>query len=183
LSINKIKYDKIVEDQIATQQQALMQIQTAMAKSKEAEQRALTVAKEGEADAAKAKWEQEVIKAKMVTEAEARNAQAKLDEQTATIKKHILILEGEGEGEKKKLAMQANGALEQKLEAWLTAQKYWADAFSNYQGSIVPAYIGGGGNGTGGGTNAFQQFMEMNMFKTAHDLNLEVSPNTKPSKK
>ena len=122
----------------------------------------------------------------MVTEAEAKLAQAKLDEQTASVKKHILELEGEGEAAKKRLAMQANGALEQKLEAWVKAQEFWSNALANYTGAITPAYIGGtgGGNGSGMGTNnGFNQFMEMSMYKTAKDLGLDMSTNTKPDKK
>lgn len=186
LTINKIKYDEIVEKQIATQQANIMKVQTNIAEGIAATQQALTTAKLGEADAAKAKWEQEVIKSKMVTEAEAKLAQAKLDEQTASVKKHILELEGEGEAAKKRLAMQANGALEQKLEAWVKAQEFWSNALANYTGAITPAYIGGtgGGNGSGMGTNnGFNQFMEMSMYKTAKDLGLDMSTNTKPDKK
>lgn len=181
LTINKIKYDETVEKQIASQQANIMKVQTNIAEGIAATQQALTTAKLGEAEAAKAKWEQEVIKAKMVTEAEARLAQAKLDEQTAATKKHILELEGEGEAAKKRLAMQANGALEQKLDAWKEVNKYWADGLANYTGSITPAYVGGSA-GSGGGSNAFQNFMEMTMMKTARDLNLEMTTNT-PKKK
>lgn len=34
--------------------------------------------------------------------------------------------------------MQANGALEQKLDAWLKAQGYWANAFAAFKGNLVP---------------------------------------------
>ncbi len=175
ISINKIQYDGRVEEQIATQQKAMMQVQTAIAKAKEAEQRALTIAKEGEADAAKAKWDQEVIKARTVTEAESRRAVALLDVETAELQKRKNILEGEGEAAKKRAAMLANGALEQKLEAWVKVQEYWANAFSNYSGSLTPLYVGGGsGNG---GSNAGTQFMELMMMKSARDLNLDFTPN------
>jgi hypothetical protein len=67
--------------------------------------------------------------------------------------------------------MQANGALEQKLDAWLKAQQYWSDAFKGYQGNVVPLYQSGG---TNGGGNAAQNFMEMMMMKNARDLNLDL---------
>ena len=174
ISIKDMHYDKTVEDQIAAQQRAIMQVQTAIANAKRAEQDALTTAKQGEADAAKAKWEQEVIKARMVTEAESRKTVAELDVQTADLKKRKDILEGEGEAAKKRLVMQANGALEQKLQAWLESQKYWSDAFKNYPGSIVPQ-IQMGGSTTGSQSNGAQQFMDMMMMKTAKDLNLDLS--------
>jgi regulator of protease activity HflC (stomatin/prohibitin superfamily) len=172
ISIKDMHYDKTVEDQIAAQQRAIMQVQTAIANAKRAEQDALTTAKQGEADAAKAKWEQEVIKARMVTEAESNKAVAELAVQTAELEKRKLILEGEGEAAKKRLVMQANGALEQKLQAWIESQKYWSDAFKNYQGQIVPTYqMGGPSNGS----NGAQNFMDLMMMKTAKDLNLDLS--------
>lgn len=175
ISIKDIIYDKSVEDQIRTQQQAIMNVQTAIANAKKAEQDAITIAKQGEASAAKAKWDQEVIKATQVTEAEMRKSVASLDVQTAELQKRKQILEGEGEAAKKKLVMQANGALEQKLEAWVTAQQYWAEAFSKYQGNVVPQYstVTGGGSGGYSG-NAAMTFMEIMSMKAAKDLNLDL---------
>lgn len=169
ISINNIRYDATVEKQIATQQQATMQVQTAIANAKRAEQDAITTAKQGEAEAAKAKWDQEVVKAKQVTEAEAAKAVATLAVQTAELNKRKSILEGEGEAAKKKLVMQANGALEQKLDAWLKAQQYMWDAFSKYQGNMVPLYQSGGGQ-----SNA-TNWMEMMGMKAAKDLGLDMS--------
>lgn len=171
ISINNIQYDATVEKQIATQQGATMQVQTAIANAKRAEQDAITTAKQGEAEAAKAKWDQEVVKAKLVTEAEAAKAVATLAVQTAELNKRKNILEGEGEAAKKKLVMQANGALEQKLDVWLKAQGYWATAFQNYQGNMVPLYQSGGSNGSSNAMN----FMELMMMKNAKDLNLDMS--------
>lgn len=175
-SINGMKYDATVEAQIATQQQAIMQVQTAIANAKRAEQDALTIAKQGEADAAKAKWEQEVIKATMVTEAEARRDQAALDVKTAELTKQRLILEGEGEAAKKKLVMQANGALEQKLDAWLKERQYAWDAFSKYTGNLVPLYqLGGGSNGSFNASD-WMQLMGMSAMK---QLNLDLNQQKK----
>lgn len=171
MSINNMYYSKDIEDQITVQQKSTMSVQISITNAKRAEQDAITTAKQGEADAAKAKWEQEVIKATMVTQAEARKAQAVLDVQTAELTKQKLTLEGEGEAAKKRAAMVANGALEQKLETWLTAQKYWSEAFAKYQGNMVPSTILGGGTGSGG--NALQ-FMEIMTAKAAKDLNLDL---------
>ena len=198
LSINEIRYDDVVEKQIAAQQQAIMQVQTAIAQSKEAEQKALTAAKQGEAEAMKAKWEQEVIKAKAVTQAEQEkavyetNAQrdkrvaelaaerdknvADLERQAAEFKKAEQIALGQGEGERKRLAMAANGALEQKLAAYVEAQKAWANAFANYKGNIVPSVMtaGGGGGNTPGQQNGMGNFMDLLNAKMAKDLAIDV---------
>ena len=194
LNINEVRYDKVVEDQIAAQQGAIMQVQTAIAKAKEAEQEKLTTIAKGEANAAAAKWEQEVIKAKAVTAADQEaavqktNAErdknvaetnatqrlnvAKLEHEAAVETKLRDIALGEGQAKAKELAMQANGALEQKLDAWVKAQVAWAEGLSKYKGSITPAVISGGGNGTA--SNGFEQFMSLLGAKTARDLALDI---------
>lgn len=61
-AIQDVIYDQTVVNQIKQQQAAIMQVQTAIAQSKQAEQAAITAEKNGQAEAAKAKWDQEVIK-------------------------------------------------------------------------------------------------------------------------
>jgi len=85
LSINSIDYDANVEKQIVDQQKLTMQVQTAIASSKKAEQDALTAEQTGKAGAAKAKWDQEVIKAQLVTEAQQQKEVAALAAQTAIL--------------------------------------------------------------------------------------------------
>lgn len=85
LAINSIEYDDDVEAQIKQQQQAYMQVQTAIANSKKAEQDAITAELQGKAAAAKAKWEQEVIKAQAITQAEQERDVARLGAETATL--------------------------------------------------------------------------------------------------
>lgn len=83
LSINGVDYDKSVEAQIRSQQQLTMQVQTSIANAKKSEQDALTAEQKGKADAASAKWAQEVIKAKLVTEAQQQKEVAVLEAQAA----------------------------------------------------------------------------------------------------
>lgn len=85
LSLNAIDYDTEVEKQIKVQQQAYMQVQTAIANSKKAEQDAITTELQGKAAAAKAKWEQEVIKAQAITQAQQQKEVAALEAQTAVL--------------------------------------------------------------------------------------------------
>lgn len=172
IAIDGIEYSAAVEKQIQVQQQATMQVQTAIANAKRAEQDAITIAKQGEADAAKAKWDQEVLKAKIVTEAEARKKVAELDVQTAQLEKQRQILEGEGIAAKKSLIMKADGALDQKLQTYKEVQKYWAEAFANYGGNVVPTFSGGG---AAGNQNGALQFMDIMGAKAARDLSLDLS--------
>ncbi|PBQ33269.1 hypothetical protein CNR22_16305 [Sphingobacteriaceae bacterium] len=85
LALNAIDYDEEVEKQIKVQQQAYMQVQTAIANSKKAEQDAITTELQGKAAAAKAKWEQEVIKAQAITQAQQQKEVAELEAQTAIL--------------------------------------------------------------------------------------------------
>src|SRR6185295_5522124 len=67
--------------------------------------------------------------------------------------------------------MQADGALEMKLNAQVEVQKAWADAFSKYTGSIVPQFQTGAGGGNGNGAISF---MDIITAKTAKDFALDM---------
>ncbi|MFA5934144.1 MAG: hypothetical protein WC795_02925 [Candidatus Paceibacterota bacterium] len=175
MSISELKYDKIVENQIAERQKATTQVQIAQANAKRAEQDAITVAKQGEADAAKAKWEQEVIKAKFVTEAQQKKEVAKLEMEAAEFNKQKNIKDGEGEAAKKRLVMQANGALEQKLEAWVDVNKSYAEAMS--QSNWVPNIVMGD-NGPGSNSSGASDLIQMMMANTAKQISLDMKPST-----
>jgi hypothetical protein len=120
----------------------------------------------------KAKWELEVIKIRAITAAEKERDSAKLMMDAAEYIKQTAILQGQGEAEKRRLILNADGALKVKLEAWLQSQQFWAEAFSKYQGSIVPQ-IQTGVSSTSG-TNGATQFMEMMGMKAAKDLSLDM---------
>ena len=107
----------------------------------------------------------------MVTKAEAAKAVAEEEVKTAALNKQRDILEGEGIAAKKRLVMQADGALDQKLKAYIQVQQFWATAFQNFGGSIVPSVVSGGGGGSGNG--AFN-FMELMGAKAARDLALDL---------
>jgi regulator of protease activity HflC (stomatin/prohibitin superfamily) len=185
LSINEVKYDEQVEGQIQQQQKATMQVQIAMANSKEAEQRALTTVKQGEADAAKAEWEQKTIAAKAIelanqekkvaeTLAQQKLAVAELDAKAAAQFKLAETLRGEGEAARRKLVMEADGALEKKLEAYTTVNKYFADAIARHQGAWVPSVVMGGNNGQAGGGAV--DLISLLTAKAARDLSLDMTP-------
>ena len=78
VSITEITYDDKVNQQIQTQQQANMSIQTKKAEALAAQQDAIKAEAEGKAAAAKAKWEQEKVKATEVTKAEQEYEVARL---------------------------------------------------------------------------------------------------------
>ncbi len=183
-SINQIKYDAVVEAQIAEQQKATMAVQTSLANYKKAEQDAITAAKNGEAEAAKAKWQQEVLKATAVTEAQQKLAVAELDRKTAEQRKQEQILLGEGEAKRRQLVMSADGALDKKLAAYVETQKAWADAFARFPGQLVPTIVYGS-DGNSRAASGAQDFMNIMGAKAARDLAIDLSAagNDKTKKK
>lgn len=174
LSINEVRYDPTVENQIKQQQEMTMQVQTAIAEAKKAEQAALTAEQNGKAEAAKAKWEQEVVKAREVTAAEARLKVAQLDTQSAEQGKRKSIFEGEGEATKRQLIMNADGALDKKLQAYIEVQKLYADAIKNYQGDWVPNVVMGGGGASQVAGSGATALVDLLSAKTAMELGLDI---------
>lgn len=171
-AIDKLPYDEAVETQIKQQQQITMDVQTAIADAKKAEQRAITVAKQGEANAAQAKWEQEVVKAKEVTLAQQKLEVAKLEAQAAEQYKKKKVLEGEADGAYKRTVMMADGALTQKLTTYEKVMERFANALGNYQGQWVPSIVMGA-NGLQG--SPAMTLIELLNAKTAKDLSLDLS--------
>lgn len=180
LTIKDIQYDATVTKQIQAQQNAIMQVQTAIAQAKQAEQQAITAEKNGQAEAAKAKWAQEVEKATAVTLAEQGKDVAALDVQTAVLRKQELTLQGEGEAAKRRLAMQADGALDRKLTAWVEVQKAYADAIAKYQGNWVPGVVMGGDGKAFGGPSTL---IDLLTAKTARDIGLDLRVSAAASDK
>jgi hypothetical protein len=175
-TISELNYDATVEAQIKGQQQITMDVQTAIATAKKAEQQAITVAKEGEAAAAKAKWEQEVLKAKAVVAAQQELEVAQLDTKKAEQEKAAKILRAEGDAEYKRKIIVADGALEQKLAAYKEVQANWAQAFAQYKGpALVPTIIMAPRDGNASGNTGAQTLIDMLGAKTARDLSLDLA--------
>lgn len=176
-SISGLDYEPQVEQQIQAQQQATMDVQTAMAVSKKAEQEALTVAKKGEAEAARTKWEQEAIKAREVTKAQQEkevamlNASrelevAKLEADAAEQYRIKRYREADADSTYKRKVMEADGALAQKLEAYIEVSKYWSDAFANRR---VPTTVMGSSNHD----TDVSGFMDILTAKAARELSID----------
>jgi len=191
LAINEIKYEERVEEQIRQQQQSTMAVQIAIADAKRAEQQVLTTKKEGEANAAKAEWEQKTIAAKAeqaalmekgvaTTAAEKELAVAELATKAAEQKKMADIALGEGESQRRKPVMEADGALEKKLEAMVRINSAYAEALGKHQGSWVPSVILGNSSGATGQPVGATQLIDLFTAKVAKDLSLEMAlPNKK----
>jgi regulator of protease activity HflC (stomatin/prohibitin superfamily) len=175
VAIEDIDFEEKIRNQISQQQKALMDVQTSIAEAKKAKQDAIKAEEQGKADYAKAKWEQEKINAKEIAEAEKAKQVAKLDMEKARFQKQADILAGQGIATKKKLIMQADGALDKKLKAQIEIQKLWAEAFSKFEGPLVPSIVmGSGDTGSMKYKNSAQAFMDMMLMKSAKDLGVDM---------
>jgi len=192
ISITMIDYSPEVEKQIQQQQQAIMQVQTAIAHAKQAEQAGITAAKEGEAESIKAKWAQEVRKATAVTAAEqeaavsALNAKrekdiaelqaqkdknvAKLNMEAAEYTRREQMLIGQGEAARAAAKAGANNSLELRLDSWEKVNIAYAEALGKQ--AQVPTVMVGSGNSN---MNPMQGLIQMLMAKTATDLGVQVN--------
>lgn len=164
----------------------------------EEEQRLLAIAK-GEREVAErqaaAKVEQiqrttdaETDKQLALTEARKRKEQAEIDRETAAIRLEQAKIDAQARqvaadaaAYEKKAILEADNALQQKLDAYVKAQQYWADAFSKRK---VPTQVfGATGNGSGAsGTDGdVQAFMNIMTMKAAKDLS--VDPGIAPQRR
>ena len=159
VSISEITYDEKVNKQIEAQQQANMSIQTKKAEALAAQQDAIKAEAEGKAAAAKAKWEQERIKATEVTKAEQEREVARLAAEKAEFDKKKIIAEGQAEAEANKLKVAAGATPQEKLEWEYKTKVGIAEALSKSTVSWVPKIMTTGG---GNGNNAMD-FVGFNM--------------------
>jgi SPFH domain / Band 7 family len=173
VSINDIKYDDVVEKQIKERQNATTQVQIAKANATRAEQDTITTEQQGKANAAKAKWEQEVENAKTIATAQARVTIANAGVQEAQAFKTAEILRGEGEAKRKQLVMEADGQLDKKLAAIVDINRMYAEAIAKAQpGAWAPAVQMGSG-GSEGGSRA-SDLVDLLTAKTAKELGVDL---------
>lgn len=183
LSINRIKYDEVVEKQIMSQQSAIMDVQSAIAESRKAEQRAMTAEQEGKAKAATSKWEQEVIKAKAVVLAQQGFEVAEWQKKQMEMYRDSELLRAEGDATYKKKVMEADGALAPKLEVYQKIMFKFAEEFGK-QKWVPEVIMGGGHSGADNGANTALTMIDIMGLKAAKDLALDLSMKTSaPQKK
>lgn len=183
--------DDKYEEQINDRKSAASRRVVAREQRLEQEEQRLLAIQSGETDIAKrqaaAKVEQieqttnaETAKKLALIEAERVREEAEIARQTAAINLERARIDAEAvtvaadaEAYAKEAILTADGALAQKLEAWVQAQRVWADAASKIN---VPATViaGGGDGGTAGSAlGTVDQFMQMLMVKTARDLQVD----------
>lgn len=143
VAVSKIDYSDKVKQQIAQQQEANMLIQTSKAKSAAAVQEAVRAEQEGKAVAARAKWEQEKIKAVEVTKAEQEREVSRLAAEKAEFDKKRIIAEGQAEAEANRLKVAAGLTPQEAAEWKYKTQVGIAEALAQSKVSWVPQVMMG----------------------------------------
>lgn len=181
--------------QIATKREATMAIITAKANAERAKQDAITAEQQGLANVQVAKYEKEVEKAKAVVDAqriaevavinakqlvdvatETKNKEEQLKFAAYETKKKEIAL-GEGESERKRLNMEADGALQPKLDAWKEVNFKYAEEFGKQK--WVSEVTMGANSANGDQTSAATDLINMLNVKTAKQLALDMKMKTK----
>lgn len=175
--ITDVDYQEQVDNMLAKKIEASTKASVSKQELMTAQQQALTIEAQGKAQLVKIEYEQKQNQTKQVVAAQTLVELAKQD-----LEKQGIALQGaKKEAEKikvladadayeKQRAIQANGALEQKLEAYVKVQEAWAKAASS--SNWVPTYQSGGTTPNGGSN--VNQMVDMFMFKSAAALNLDV---------
>lgn len=199
--IKAFEYADKVKEQIATQQDALMAVATAAARAKKAEQERRTAEAEGQRQVMMAKYEKEqdkiravvdaeqkkqvaIVKAEgfretaklakeqKIIEAEASREQAKIAKEAAEFYKQEQILRGEGEAKRRQLVMQADGALDAKLEAYKFVMANFAKEFGKQK--WVPEVSFGPTTANG---SAATSLIDLLQLQALQSLGLDVRVN------
>src|SRR3990167_1508571 len=157
-SIEQIDYDDTVEKQIQQQQTITMDVQTSVAEALKAQQAKITAEQQGMAAAATAKWEQEVIKARAVTEGESRLAVQTLGNLEAEQYRQATLKRADADATARQRLMAADGALAAKLAAYIEVNKNYAIALKEIKVPIVPSTVFGG---SAGGNTSVQSFIDL----------------------
>lgn len=148
VAISDIQYDEKVTQQIETQQQANMSIQTKKSEALAAQQDAIKAEAEGKAAAAKAKWEQEKIKATEVTKAEQEREVSRLAAEKAEFDKKRVIAEGQAEAEANRLKVAAGLTPQERAEWDYKTKVGVAEALSQVKLPTIVSTGSDGGNST-----------------------------------
>lgn len=183
-------FEKKTLQQISTKREATMAIITAKANAERAKQDAITAKQQGLANVMTAKYEKEVEKERAIVEAQKAKevaviaaekkvdvaAQVKLEQEQLKLaayeEKKKLIAKGQGEAERKRLVMEADGALSVKLEAWKEVNFRYATEFGKQK--WVPEINMGTSSQGGSDASAATDLINLLNVKTAKDISVDM---------
>jgi hypothetical protein len=195
--LEKIDADPAFEEQQKKRKDAVSRRVIAKEQRLEQEEQRLLEIANGDTEIAKRQAEAKTEQIQLTTEAETQKKlaitaaervreEARVAKETAGINLERARIDAESvqvaadaAAYEKRVILEADGALAQKLAAWTEAQTVWADAASKIN---VPSTVIAGGNGSGNSGSALgtvESFMNMLMVKTAKDLAVDTTITTK----
>lgn len=187
LQLQKPGYEKKTMDQISDKRDATMGVITAKANAERAKAQAIEEEQKGIKArvtafyTAEKKAQQEIVDAeKLVKIAVQGKLEAEQKAEAAAFYKQEQILKGQGEAERKRLVMNADGALQQKLDAWTEVNKvaYAELAKQKWVPEVTMGSTDGSGNGAG-----LEAIMNMLAVGNAKQLGLDMSMKATPKRK
>ncbi|MEM6963512.1 MAG: SPFH domain-containing protein [Bacteroidota bacterium] len=185
-TIENVDYEAQVDQKLKKKIEASTRESVSKQNLVTAQQEAMTAEAEGRKALVEIEYQEKQVQTQKVVQAETEVRLAEKDKEKQRIALEAAKLEAqkikalaEAEAYAKQKVMQADGALEKKLEAYKEVQALWATAFQNYQGDLVPKFQTGGGSKG----NAGLDFMEIMGAKAAMDLNLSTKVKTNKKRK
>lgn len=180
-AITDVDYEQKVDDKLVKIIDAVTKSSISKQELMTAQQQTLTAKAKGEQALVEIEYQQKQEQTKQVVEAQTKVQVAEQDKLQQKVAYEGAIFEAKKRqtladvaAYEKRTTIQANGALELKLQAWLEAEKYKWDAFGKFQGSLVPQYQAGPGTGANG-----LDFMQIMSMKAAKDLTLDMKIGNK----
>ena len=164
VAVSKIDYSETVKKQIAQQQKANMDIQTAKAQAAAAQQDAIKAEELGKAAAMTAKWEQEKVKAVEVTKAQQAYEVAALAAKEAMENAKKVKAEGDAEAFRQAALVRAGLSPKEKATIEMQTKIGVAEALSKLE---LPKIVMAGGNTSNG--NAAMDAMGLKMVSDLVD--------------
>lgn len=190
VNVTDIDYDPKTQEQIDRKREASMAAELAEIETERAKQQKLQAEAEGQRLVTIAQYEKEQEKVQAVTEAqknkevaeieaqqrvrvaELNKEQAQIDVQTAELEKEAAILRAEGEAESKRLILEADGALQAKLEALVQMNRDNAQALGQHR--LVPDIMIGKDE-SGSQASEVIDLLNMLTINAAKQLQLDMS--------
>lgn len=174
--ITNVDYETAVDGMLQKKIAAATEASVSKQQLMTAQQQQLTAEAKGKQKLVEIEYTTKQEQTKMVVNAntqvqvaEENRKQKEIELKAAQLEAQTIKTLADATAYEKQRTIQANGALEQKLEAWLKAEQYKWDAFSKFGGNLVPQIQTGGGNSSNG-----LNFMELMGAKAARDLSLDM---------
>lgn len=183
--------DNLFEKQIQARKDAASRRIVAQEERREQEEQRLLAIQRGQTDIARKQAEAETVQIERTTNAETekqlalieasrQKEEAEIARQTseinlerAKIDAQAVEVTADAEAYQKQVILEADGALQQKLDAWVKSQEYWAAAAAKI--NVPQTVFGAGGSGvTGQALTTVDQFMQIMTANAAKDL--KVNP-------